>query len=246
MGPHIAQYKKLELLRATMTPEVSRIMSPDLYVDNESLVFDHDRAESLCRPAPPLAAVSFVATTEGLPERLPELARACGDEAASFVAALSSPRQGWLFVADGPWREATSLVLHRRLWKNRVSLGESQVGGRRSEEVAIRNGRNVRYAGVVEVTPELMDQAVDIVRTDHACAIIFSSRVDMTDPANIETIFRTAFSSAGGGGGMDVDWLALAVSLCPRGDVLLRVSGLFDDREAAVDLIATPENLSTR
>jgi hypothetical protein len=91
-----------------------------------------------------------------------------------------------------------------------------------------------------------MDQAVDIVRTDHACAIIFSSRVDMTDPANIETIFRTAFSSAGGGGGMDVDWLALAVSLCPRGDVLLRVSGLFDDREAAVDLIATPENLSTR
>jgi hypothetical protein len=189
--------------------------------------------------------VSFVAKAEGVPDGLQELARACGDEAASFVAARSVPRKGWLFVADGPWREATALVLHRRLWKNRVSLSESQVGGRRSEEVAIRNGRNVRYAGVVEVTPELMDQAVDIVRTDHACAIIFSSRVDMTDPANIETIFRSAFSGASDEARIDVDWLALAVSLCPLGDVLLRVSGLFDDREAAVDLIATPENLST-
>jgi hypothetical protein len=58
-----------------MTPEVSRIMSPDLYVDNESLVFDRDRAEELSRPAPPLAAVSFVAKAEGLPDGLQELER---------------------------------------------------------------------------------------------------------------------------------------------------------------------------
>ena len=222
------------------------MMSPDLYVDNESLAFDHDRAEKLSRPAPPLAAMSFVARAEGNSCGLQELARACADEAASFVAALSVPRQGWLFVADGPWREATAHVLHRRLWKNRASLGESHVGGRRSEDVAIRNGRNVRYAGVVEITPELRDQAIDIARTDRACAIIFSSRVDMTDPATIEIIFRRAFSGASDEARTDVDWLALAVSLCPLGDVLLRVSGLFDDREAAVDVIATPENLSTR
>ena len=232
--------------RATMTTEVSRIMSPDLYDDNESLVFDHDRAEELSRPAPPLAAVSFVAKTEGLPDGLAELARACGAEAASFVAALSVPRQGWLFVADGPWREATSLVLHRRLWKNCGSLSESEVGGRRSEEVAIRNGRNVRYAGVVQITPEFRDQAVDIARTDHACAIIFSSRVDMTNPATIESIFCSAFSCASDEARINVDWLALAVAFCPQGDILLRVSGLFDDREAAVDLIAMPENLPTR
>jgi len=117
------------------------------------------------------------------------------------------------------------------------------VEGIRSEEVEIMIGNKVRYAGLAEVTPGLTDQALEIARTDHACAIIFSRRGDITNAFSVESIFRIAFTSVSGEGETHLDWLALAVSLCPLGDILMRMSGQFDDRDAAADLIATPGNL---
>ena len=226
-----------------MTTEVLQVVSPDLYTDNDSLLLDRNQAETILHSPPSLAAISFVAKNEQSIGKLQDLCRACGIKAASFVSGLSADYQCWLFVADGPWREASPVVRHRRLWKNHRSLSDSLVEGTRSAEVEIMIGNKVRYAGLAEVTPELTDQAFEIARTDRACAIIFSRRGDITNAFSVESIFRIAFPCVSGEGATHVDWLALAVSLCPLGDILMRMSGQFDDRDAAADLIATPGNL---
>ena len=91
----------------------------------------------------------------------------------------------------------------------------------------------------------MIDKAIDSSRGGSSFAIIFSRRNDIDSPHSIQEIFSHGFTKHNDVEQTSIDWMALAISLCPKGDMLLRVSGHFDDREAAVDLIATPQNLPT-
>lgn len=227
-----------------MTIEVSRFLSEDLYVDNASLLFDRRQSGKHSTSAPPLGAVTFLAVKTDPSQKLQDLAVACGREAFSLVReAYKNPYKCWLFVSDGPWREATRIVLHQRLWKSHRDLLEAYVSGIKSEDVEIKVGNKVRYAGLVQISEELIEKAIDSVRVNSSFAIIFSRRSDIVTSRSIEEIFWNAFTQQDSVERTSIDWMALAVALCAKGDVLLRVSGLFDDNEAAADLIATPQNL---
>ena len=227
-----------------MTIEVLRFISTDLYAENASLLFDSKRVDPPLTSVPPLGAVTFTAERTDPSQNLQDLAVACGREAFLLAGTTySKAYRAWLFISDGPWKEATKIVQHQKLWKNHRDLVETGSSGRKSDEVAIEVGSLVRYAGLLEITDGLTEKAINSVRTCSSYAIILSSRHDIILNVSIRYIFSQAFTKQNGIERTSIDWMTLAIALCPQGDVLMRVSGLFDDREAAVDLIAIPQNL---
>lgn len=229
---------------AIMTIDVSTLTSEDLYSDNLSLIFDQKRIPADLTPAPALGAVTFIAKKSAPSQNLGDLAIACGREAFPLAKSTGNEvKTGWLFVSDGAWRNTNRIVLHQRLWKNHRDLVEAGANGFKSDEVAIQRDSKIRYAGLLEITDALIDKAIEATRINKSFAIVFSSRKGIVFSESVSHIFSHAFTKQNGYEGTSIDWMTLAIALCPQGDVLMRVSGLFDDREAAVDLIASPRNL---
>ena len=229
-----------------MTINVSRVLSPDLYAENDSLLLMRSHAGQGSNSAPPLGAITWIAVKAVPSQKLHDLAFACAKEAFSRVTASQHDRlKFWLFVSDGPWKEATRVVVHQKLWKNHRDLVEADANCIKSEEVEMKAGSKVRYAGLIEISSVLVEKSIEAVRVCSSFAIIFSRRNDIVLPTSIEEIFRSAFPMQNDLEQTSIDWKGLATALCPKGDLLLRVSGLFDDHEAAVDVIASPQNLPT-
>jgi hypothetical protein len=67
-----------------------------------------------------------------------------------------------------------------------------------------------------------------------------SKRDDFGTKDDITALFPAAFPSVRGVGDTSVDWLSLSLGCCPRGDIVVRASGAFDDPDAAIDLIFDP------
>ena len=228
-----------------MTISVSKYISTNLYVKNASLLFDPQRVHHQLDTIPPLGAVTFMAERTSPSQNLRDLAIACGKEAISLASrTYGKSCRTWLFISDGPWKQATRIALHQKLWKNHRDLVLGAERGQKSDEVAIEAGGQIRYAGALEVTDELIERAIESARVCSSCAIILSKREEVISQMSIRYIFSCAFPKQNGIEQTSVDWMNLAMALCPQGDVLMRISGLFDDREAAADLIANPQNLT--
>jgi hypothetical protein len=222
-----------------MTINVVKIVSPDLFVENESIAFNPHLAILRVGSVPALSAVTFIATKSGASYDLDELAVACGNEAMAFILNIVGDNyRAWLFVSDGPWKPATRVARHKKLWKNHADLVSSNGVLEVGEEAEMESGGLVRFAGLLEVTGEAFIKAIRLVRTNWACAIIFSKRANFGSQASARSIFLSAFPKTNGVQRASIDWMTLAMDICPLGDILIRVSGLFDDHEAAVDVIA--------
>ncbi|MHB1423455.1 MAG: hypothetical protein ACYC3I_09735 [Gemmataceae bacterium] len=229
-----------------MIINVSKIVSPDLFVENESLMLDRHRAMQYVNTIPSLSAVTFVATKSVASFDLDELAIACGNEAMALAAnVIDESYHVWLFVSDGPWRPTTPVARYKKLWKDHLDLVNSPGVLRIGEEVEIESGGLIRFAGLLEVSGKAFDKAIRLARTNSACAIILSSRSNIDSKTCVRSIFLSAFPETSGIQQTSVDWMTLAIDLCPKGDLLIRVSGLFDDPVAAVDVIAAGGIIST-
>lgn len=225
-----------------MTTSVNRTTSPDLFVENESLLFDRARASHMSDTIPPLAAITFSAEKSTMLEDLKDLASACGKDAVFLAKSkMGKEFRVWLFVSQRPWQPANRIVRHRKLWKDYRELIESGGIVNVSDEVEVSSEVGIRFSGVLEVTGSSIESALELVRTNPACAMICSKRQDIDSQVSVRSIFSFAFPKKDGIEQVQVDWMTLALGLCPMGDVLIRVSGQFDDREAAVDVIALQE-----
>src|SRR5258708_1368527 len=127
--------------RATiMTTNFHKILSPDLFVENDSLLFDRGHAAGYTSLIPSLGPHTFVDGNSDPSETLEKRAVACGNEAVSLVlTALGEDFRLWLFVADGSWREKTRIVRHHKLWKTHRALLESSAVLKIGEEVEIES-----------------------------------------------------------------------------------------------------------
>jgi hypothetical protein len=219
-----------------MTTDIYKILSPNLFVENESLLFDPTRASHLAEKVPMLAAITFVATRSDSHQTLEGRALAAGSAALSLLTnAFPRDYRLWLFVVDGPLRNPSALSRHQKLWKGHRDLVGSSDVVRIGEEFEIKSEGLVRYAGLLEISCDSCDKAISAARTNSSFAIIFSKRDDIDSQYGVRSIFSAAFPK--GSGQTAVDWLSLAINLCPQEDILVRITGLFDDREAAADLI---------
>lgn len=227
-----------------MTIEVSRIISPDLFVENGSLLLNRTQARRLSLPVPALGAITFLARKTDPFQKLQVLAAACGREAFSQLKSHDKSYQPWIFISDGPWQEVSRISQNHRLWGRHRELVKANPHGIRSDDVEIRIGKQVRFAGLIKISEEMIETAIESARCNTSHAIIFSRRSEIVLPHSIRQIFHAAFPQQEGIAQTSIDWLSLALGLCPLGDILLRVSGGFDDPEAAIDLISLPENLT--
>lgn len=228
----------LTMMQATtvITNKVRKIVSESVFDDDRWPLFDKERAASYSIAVPPLTVIEFIATGS---DDLGELATAAGAEAIALITSIPGIEyRTWLFVAHGPWQLANRIVRYNKLWKEHRDLIQSSGVIKVGDEVEIESSGLIRFAGFLEVTGEAFLKAINLVRTNSACAIICSKQPEIDSEASVRSIFLSAFPEADGTRQVSVDWMTLAIYLCPQGDILIRVSGLFDDREAAADVIA--------
>ena len=238
-GGHISMMKQATI----MTTNIRKIVSPDLFVENDSILFDRRRAAEFVENIPLLGAITLVAT-DLASESLERRAIACGREAVSAVSSVWGTDYAlWLFVADGPWKHANRITSHQKLWKNHRDLVESDGISKIGEEIEVVSDGLIRYAGLLEISRNSCDKAINCVRTNPSFSMIFSKRPNVDCAQSVRSIFSSAFPKKDGVEQIAVDWLSLALVLCPQSDILIRVTGLFDDREAAVDVIATEDTV---
>jgi hypothetical protein len=100
----------------------------------------------------------------------------------------------------------------------------------------------VYFSGLLDISSSI-PEAINAVRTHPAYFIIVSARYNLDSAEGIRSIFSLCFPHEKDLEQLRVNWLSLAVGLCGHGDMLLRVSGLFDDREAAVDIIGSSDTI---
>jgi hypothetical protein len=233
---------KMEVI---MTISIFKEISNDVFANYTSDYWEIDDFDSKSKIHDQLCALTFVAKQSSPDQNLQELAEACGREAFLNVnLVFNDLYKGWIFVSDGPWKEKNRLVEYKKLWKLNRDIYEACGPGIKSDEILFENGSMVRFAGFLEITEDLVDKAIEMVRTHYSCAIIFSRREDIFNAPSITQVFSVAFPKKHGVPQTRIDWKHLAMELCPKGDILLRIHGRFDDPEAAADLIGAKENIS--
>ncbi len=192
-----------------------------------------------------MAAHTIEAQRDDFSISLGELSAACAERAIELLRERKPQRRFWLFAAHGPWQPDNRIVRHKKLWTAFESMLSQPGASRASEEVAFTSAEGVRFAGVVEVTERALLEAIQVARTSQSCTLIWSEREDIDSPTAMQSLFRCAFPEAKGTASANLNWLELLRQLVPLGDAVLRVTGNFDDRDAAVDIIGSPDLIAS-
>jgi hypothetical protein len=224
-----------------MTTKVRRIVSPSLYEPNESLNLSRDRARYLAGENMPLAAITYVCSRGDADGNWEPVIDTCGQQVAAKLYERSLCDKVVLFVADSVWLPRSPTIVRKRLWGRRGAEFSKRGMLLGLETEFIKEGR-VRYAGIVWTGQDGFASAVDIARKDMACALV-AGRAErwLDESAWVENAFHAAFPMNEKANASRIDWLSLIVHLCKWGDVVVRVSGLFDDPELALDCIVRPD-----
>lgn len=225
--------------------QTQKLVAGDLFVENDCLWFDKARAQRLTGVATPLSAVCVVTAEPQLPRELELMDKACVEAAAPLLfdnERLGEGHRVWLFLAHGPWQANSVMVRHRKLWKSFPSawdLDDFQL----CREAMVESRAGVRFAGVAAVSRRGLFTATQILRGANSGALVLSERDYCESEDDLMRLFNAAFPGAAGAPQEQVDWLSLALACCPSDDVVIRVSGSWDEREASLDLIMLPEHL---
>lgn len=220
-------------------------VAPDVFVENKCVTFDKSRALQITHAIPELAAVCIVATELELPREMELLDKACADYAIPLL--FANPRMNrdykvWLFAAHGPWQPKSVMVKHYKLWRSFLSewrLDDFRLGA----ESMVESSEGIRFVALAEVSKAGFFTATQIVRSSSSCAIILSARAEICIERSIVQLFNSAFPPRKGIAQSRVDWLSLSLDCCQLGDVVIRVSGSWCEREASLDFFMSPKLL---
>jgi len=175
--------------------------------------------------------VSIVGERHESQTSLTEVTAACVRRLAELVARWSATLQNHrfvLFTATPP--QPTPNVVARRYgiwgWEEIRWLNAE---ARRSECVEFHDATGTRFVGLAEVPAAQLVAAADYVRTVGSAILFLSSRLELTDEQALALCAR-AFPSRQS----SVHWPSIVQLLPGTNDILLKVHGGFDDREAAV------------
>lgn len=224
-----------------MTIDVHVVTASNLWVENEILLLDASRAAASGHASlQSVAGVSLLARRSGSEPDLASLIHACGQRLQPTMSGLPV----WIFVAHGPWQPDNRITRHRGLWRSHAMRARwERPETVKSEAVAIAGAAGVRFAGVAAVDNTWLLEALELVRVDPACFLFVSHRKDLVLPEQVKRLFDVVFTGGPADSQTHIDWQALITAVCPLGDIVIRVSGGFDDPEGAIDLIGDPKHL---
>lgn len=223
-----------------MITNIRTIVTPDLLVENDSFLLDRVRAGKLA-DLPQMGALTFI-SSETESESLEQRAIACGVKAVSIVRAIYRDQYKlWLFVADS-WRPINRISKHIKLWRSIKNSIDCETALSFSDEVPFESDGKIRYAGLLLISDRSLANAINTVRLNSSCFLFFSNRQDVDTPDGVQLLYKMAFRGALDIGNTSIDYHSLIAQLCAIGDICVRATGLFDDRDAAVDLFG-PANV---
>ena len=227
-----------------MTIKLQQIVTDDLYTAVDTLKFDRVELKKHVQNVPELSAVTFLATRVAPTDKLADLVHACGKKIIPFLKnnGLDSYRL-LLFVAHGPWQPDMKLTRYKRLWKGHPGLKKFSSFPDKSDEIEISSDSGIRYTGLIELHDEdQLLQAIEFIRNDRASCIIVSRRQKIFSPEAIQEIFAFAFpKDQHDREATTINWFSLVGRLAPKGDLILRVFGNFDDIEVSIDIFKSSD-----
>lgn len=135
------------------------------------------------------------------------------------------------------------MVRYKRLWKGYPQIQVFDPA-QLSEEVMVESQKGLRFGGVVRLTKDTFALASQIVwEAPHSAFLILSRTNDYMNVVSIRQLMDFAFPEVNGKWDIRADLLNVCHQVCPRGDAIGRVSGDWDSRDVAIDLIMAPEFL---
>ncbi|MDB6064820.1 MAG: hypothetical protein JWR26_1028 [Pedosphaera sp.] len=214
----------------------------DMFRNSEWPLFNEQVALRTLGQVPKLSLVEFKVFKPGLPRDMDELDSACTSRVSEYIFDkdhVMGKFKAWLFLAHSSWRTDSAISRSEGLDSLPADWHLAQLP--RSQEVLFESDEGVQFAGLAEVNAESFQTATRILRKHGASCIILSDRPDIDSAASIKAIYRAAFPPEDKGITSSVNWGSLSLALCLLGDVLVRVSGSYDERLASIDCIMLPE-----
>lgn len=216
--------------------EVIRTFAADAFQDNECYVLNGELAEKYLSPLPKIAVYSIICREPQLPREMELLYTACFSNAKDFLGGfqvLFGAYKAWLFIADSSWQPQSVIVKHKRIWK-KLEEKWRLIGINPFAEIENISSEGIRYAGLAELNDDGFGLAFQLMR-EYSSAVILSQRTELGSKAGAEEIFGASFPLKKGLPIGEIDWLRLVLSLCPLGDVVIKVGGSFGERAVSVD-----------
>jgi hypothetical protein len=187
-----------------------------------------------------VAVVSVICRRGDANVSLASMMRACVQRfqplLLSWLSAL--PQHCVLLFAATPFWDQHNVISRRRgLWGTK-DLSWLPAGAARSSAVEMRGADGLRFAGLAQISDAAFADAADFVRTHGASLLFVSPRIEL-DEDRVRTMFTHVFPRSGSA----VDWAVVnQAEQCE--DIVLRVSGGFDDPEISIDAFVSADVLS--
>ena len=226
----------------TMSTDVSMSLSNDVFHDSAWPLFNAPDLTEIPSAESSIGAIELV--TDSSPAR--QNLNAATHQAGKLMATMLESLQGegfhvYVFIAHGAWLPDNRIVRHERLWSH-VPFLRSKGIGKKSDEVLLEAAKGLRFAGLIEVSGDTILESLQWARSNHASALIVSNRQEILSEASVREIFGHAFPARNKYDSA-IDWSSLAAGQCPKGDLVIRVAGEFDDQGVSIDIIGHADRL---
>ncbi len=219
-----------------LTIDCKRINSDNLFIKNNSVIFDKESAKKYFKNIPKVSAVTFLANSNFTYDKIINFDNLLAQESVDFVFETIVKKYGyniWLLIADGSWQSNTRIVQYKKLWKRCPENWHVFTFENRSNEIIIKNNDQIKYAGILGVEKDDFLKSISIVRENSACAL-FASHTSSVDSIDINKLFEKAFPNVNES---HINWLSFSLYLCDKNEIAIRLAGSLDEREASIDFI---------
>jgi len=225
---------------------------PDITVGEFPLLLyllDDVREESFARQLfaglPRVSALRVVCSELDLPRDSEQMMQTCAEAAQSLIfqhAALSKGYTPWLFIAHGAWQPDNRITRYKKLWPSLKQRYGAETF-RRGPEIEITSTEGTRYAIVTELLRENFFIGTTILRTNSASALILTRTQELETEEGLTVLLTAALMKENGSYLHRVSWARLIAQRCPRGEILVKAGGSWDEQKYYVEFFGLPENL---
>jgi hypothetical protein len=216
----------------------------DLWNDPEWPLFTIPDWVNTASDVPSIALVEFITRCEDLPRDMDRLFEISAASLKPYLISRVRPElKAYLFIGVSSPQPDNRISRYKKLWKDRNHPFDN---GDLSPEYLMESASGLRYYGVVRIHEGNYFQAMKELDRLSSIAVI-SDSLNIHSEESMRYVFNAAFpqmrASTPRRGSIDI--LNATISLCPRGDIIVRPSGDYDDRFACFDCIMRQDLVSS-
>lgn len=216
---------------------VNREVVIDAFQSSNWPLFDEKRNQELFTNIPEVGIASYTTALSQDQDSQSSLIQECTRFLDNdLISIIPNDYSMWLFIIEPDWKPDTRINRYKQLWRtySPQSLANLVLGS----EVLFASSEGLRYAGLAEIPRSHLIEGIEL--TSQCSAIIITKR-EINSTAGIEELYRLAFSYQNSTSLSIIDWMMLASSLCPKGDLVIRAGADDYSKQWYIDLFASSE-----